>query len=1417
MAFNVPIPIIELVKRYDFADIPLPMNQPINILLGEISYERTSGNQLYGFMKDPRMFDSNFLLNHQCGPYELKGTNNKLYIEVGEHDCHWMYDAQQIYFHQVQIDEAHPDYLRILPNSLVIPWNDDYLSGNHPQNWFVEQFAGGIGGWHAAKKHLQQQKQIGFGLRTVAIESHLPYAVQFSLTHDFTILGDVASVPPEFLHSHHRDTMFVCPIQDLSWQKQISKLPLQIWSISAPCQSWSLAGYQRGFMQPNGMNLADSISQIRIFRPKAVAIEQVAGFPQHEHFPLACKLMTWAGYTLFHAGVFDHTTLTPAKRARWLGIFIRSDLECDIVEKMEWPVILPAVPKNFDVQLHLEHQERIQFEPSYQVAERYFDPLLMPGKLKNWTKSEILDARVPTCDMKVPTFMHAYGAQHELAPYLLGTNGLFGHFVRQGPAFRFWTPCECMMIHGHDQPVALFKPPRLSWETIGNSIAMPHALYALYKAFQITQMLLTDDSFEDIARSFIDRRFKASETTILQDQFAWFMGTPEDASNLQRRVEMFVIQMCWGDSKPDRIWPPSTYYSTEQGLQVFHAVQNMIHPTDLMDISPTLQFDMIFEVFLLASRGEYGVLKVNGWTTWQTLLMLWGFRFLPSQPNWTVEQLHEPLQTTASDLKVVLTPHDTPKVIEQCETALGLFSVPILIRDDVDLTLYEIEDSSLWHKTRPAQQVHDVFAEWEPITPDSKFRFPTEIGVKCQEPKQDRDCKVPWDSVSKVCIEPLMPPQTDILIFHCEALPEDLHNLKNLWMNADQQQWYHSKGRQCNLQIIDDCTYRFLFRPLHGTTTTPVIIFRRLLLQRFMRLAFLGDFQVGKDDLVPVVIKYHGSIILEGHASRIVNFEQWLRSLEHLFQMTVHPGPPHMICAGQRVTEACTMQDLITRRDWKSRPITIHIGESILGGTKTTSKQDFKRLIESGIANLFLEYGLDLPQVTSSTSILIESVGLPRLHHLLHGEPETDRYMSFERLCKAMELPLPERTTKRSHTDGKFRKIRAQAQVRDNGALTAENFLLQDGFFLNADGSAATILTQYSPNASGVILMTPAKAQEWINAAADKSPDELGIYVLGPHKINTRFPMININAPAKDNTGRSVLLNGCLVQMGEKHIAIPASENSIETNDVQVASVTMWQEDFEPSLWNRIIESPVRAAKDLLALDGHQGIMGKPWARVFQDKGVSVVPALASSVQFHAEFQKGPRFLALLKRSGFNKIYITPKNEDGRPDPAWKIIWLTDTVLQIESKATCIHGSAGLVKGKKSKGLRVEQASFRTTWEKLKPGTEAPDIRSTQFVYRLQPLPLGIDAQNLTAWGKQIKWDIRPIRAVGAKQWVVGSNEQPPNIVMFNGQPLLVQQLHQKQIDGTGVIAAGPRHQPKAKGASKRARKEKSCQCLSKR
>ena len=1071
----------------------------------------------------------------------------------------------------------------------------------------------------------------------------------------------------------------------------------------------------------------------------------------------------------------------------------------EINTQMDWPVILPAVPRNFDVQFHLDHDERVQFEPSFKVAERYFDPLLMPGKLRNWTKTDILNARVPSSDQKVPTFMHAYGAQHELAPYLLGTNGLFGHFVRQGPAFRFWTPYECVMIHGHDQPLVMLKPARLSWETIGNSIAMPHALYVLFKAFRLAQLLLTEDSFDTVAKKFIESRFRASEVTVLQDHFAWYMGSKQASQAMQQRVGNFVTQMCWADPNPDRAWPPKAFYSCTEGLQVFqdhpkiHQLQQ-IHN----EVSPTLTFDVLFEVFIWASPGEYGIFKVDGWTTWQTLLMLWGFRFIPTHESWTLDQLVKPLQVSSSDLKIYLAPHDNHQMLEQCEEILGLYPVPILYRDEVDLTLYEIEDSIPWHRTKLAKKVHDVFAEWEPISEDTIFRFPTEVAAMKQEPDCQKHSTAQWLSANKVCIEPVVPRDTDILVLHCQGTTESLRELSQIWMSHDQELWYHFKGRQCNLQIIDDNTWRFLFRPINGITTSPVLLFRKQLFNRLLKIALSAWNDEVNEATHSVVVKYHGSQIFHGQIPLTMDFGQWIQTMEHLFQMTVHPGTPSLLCAGKKVTEVCSVQDLFNRRSWNQKPITIHIGEAILGGTKTTSKQDFKRLVESGVANLLFEYGLDLPQVTTSTSMLVESVGLPRLHHLLHGEPEAERFASFERICKAVDLKLPIHPIKRSHTDGKFKKLRAQAQIRENGSLSPDNFILQDGFFLNEDNSAATILTQYFPNASGVMLMTPQKAQEWIMAATSKSPDELGIYVLGEMKLTTSLPYLRINAPAKDHTGRSVLLNGCLIQMGEKQIKVPSNENPIETNDVQVASVTLWQEDFEPSTWSKIIESPVRATKDLLSQDGHQGILGKPWARVYQDKGVNVTPSLATSVQFHAEFQKGPRFLALLKRSGFNSIYITPKNDIGRPDPTWKIIWLSDTVLQIESKATAIHGAAGLVKGRKSRGLRVEQAVFRSTWEKLKPGTTPPDIRETQHVFRLQPLPLGTDSQILASSAKQSNWDIRPIRAVGAKQWVVGSNDLPPNILMFNGQPLLVQQLHQKQINGTGVIAAGPRSHPKA-------------------
>lgn len=130
---------------------------------------------------------------------------------------------------------------------------------------------------------------------------------------------------------------------------------------------------------------------------------------------------------------------------------------------------------------------------------------------------------------------------------------------------------------------------------------------------------------------------------------------------------------------------------------------------------------------------------------------------------------------------------------------------------------------------------------------------------------------------------------------------------------------------------------------------------------------------------------------------------------------------------------------------------------------------------------------------------------------------------------------------------------------------------------------------------------------------------------------------------------------------------------------------------------------------------------------------------------------------------------------------------------QIEARTTGLQGTAGLIKGKKSFGLRVESGAFASVWDRIKPGQDCPDTRQTKYLFKVQPFPNGTDSNVLVEWSKKIGWSIKPIKALGAKQWVLGSDELPPNILMFNSQPLLVQQMHQKGIKSTGAIAVGPR------------------------
>ena len=796
-------------------------------------------------------------------------------------------------------------------------------------------------------------------------------------------------------------------------------------------------------------------------------------------------------------------------------------------------------------------------------------------------------------------------------------------------------------------------------------------------------------------------RFTTLNTQVAQDAYAWYLGTAEQNRQQQQLLQYFLSELAWTKDDSDNAWPPDAFFSPQDGLLPVSLYSQDIGMPDAL-LTGTTQSEMtgtagnpqFFEVMPVLIPGEYGTMKVHKEVTLITLLQLWNARLIP---NCEVQPAH--LQMPLGQLPIpekfflveIHPDHvmkaDMTKALEDSK------AVPILHRESTDLTLYEVEHVEPWKaiKQRLPTIASAEFGTFGKLTAETCFTEPTEVTASLPTLEVPNFAAATLYRMSQVKLEAFVPDHTDILVLHCSGSSDAKSAFLNFWMTEDHLNWFKHVGRQCNVQFTDETTWRMIFRPCMTQPSMPVTLFRETLRWILFRTAFVS---LSSGDGIEVSVKKTSKVLCHARFSPTMPIAPLIAALQHIQQLHPSRGTPCMISHGKRCTEPSTFQDLYDRQQTPGL-VVIHIGMPIKGGgpsTKSpTAKQDFQKMVQSGVANMFLQYGLDLPQVTVSTEKLIQTVGLARLNHVLHGETQEESQQSFQMLCEMAKIQLPKEGPRMHLVSGKFRKLQNQKTMQQGFKINPVSYQLAEGFFLNADKSSATVLSQFSWHDSGVTLMSAKLAEELMATACASSPDELGIYVVGPVRIPPRYQVLEINAPATDDQGRQVLLNGRLIQLGDKHIQTIGLEKMVNTNSVQVAAVTLWREDFDTQMWNRICTSPVRTTKDLLALDGFHDLLGKPWGRTFRAKGQPVEAQFADSMQFHSEFPQSSRFQQLLRRSGHNKIYITPKSPTGGLESAWKVIWLPNMPSnQIESLSTTVAGAAGLVRGPKTFGLRIE-------------------------------------------------------------------------------------------------------------------------------
>eukprot|EP00438_Fugacium_kawagutii_P001347 Skav236429 [mRNA] locus=scaffold1156:80070:84344:+ [translate_table: standard] len=1245
-------------------------------------------------------------------------------------------------------------------------------------------------------------------------------------------------MPQDFLAKLNDHAILVTRIQDDQWQKQVAWLHSDLWCISAPCQSWSLAGNQDGLSSSNGLCFAESISQVRIHRPKVVCLEQVKGFTEHKEFPVVERLMEWAGYDLVTAGVHDLASLAPTHRSRWLALYVRKGEALPSMRIQPWPSN-PPKPRDFDFVLPMSDEQTRPFVPTAPVAGMYFDPALMPAAGGPWTHAKIVQKRIPDLESPLPCFLSQYGNQHNLPLHRLKKSGLLGHFLRQGKSFRFFAPHEVAMLHCQVGALVLLKPAQLSWTTVGNSISSLHSAYLLSPALQVLNLLPEDFDAVSLLQHMVNSRVTSHNAELFDDEFAWYLGTPDEVAQHHQLLHYFIVQMKWNSQSGDTQWIRGTFFSPTKGcLMMDHEpapasalcvpdddqpdpclTPNMTQSPDQpgtddeMDQFPadsTLPLHVWFQVHLRAIPDMYGTFKVSADTTWKGLLAVWHNQFLPQEFELSPAQFAEPISAAAPQPGFALVPQRF-SASPHFEWPQGPAINMLVFRDDeipsTDLWLYEVDPHDTWshfntRQTVTTKTVYDIFGC---IPPNATLTKNTTVNMQAL-PATNPDESAPLPgSLYDVEVQAFIPPDTDILVCHFRGSPRAKDAIVEWWFTESMKLWYAFEGRQVHFLDVDDNTWRVIFRPAQDTTAVPVSAFVQALpLRLLQQAAGFGCSTPG----IPWQLKVEGRVLCEQTHPLSTTMFQLSVATQFLSKLTLDQKPLTLMSGGLQCEPFHTLYDLHNLMPSTPKVVIYLVPKQpqvlrLTGGggpiRNPTSKQDHVRYVEAGMAQLLLEHAVDLPQIAPTVTKLLDTIGLPRLHQLLHSEQGVDQRKSFAKLCQAADVVLPPHADRPALVAAKHKKHRVATHKHAHHAIPLDQYKLQTGFFKNHDGTDANLLPQFAPTLSGVAMMDPHAAQQWLEANEAITPDELAIYVVGDLRTDPSRPHIDMNVPALDSQGRPVILKGKLVQLGSKHIRTVASESKeVDTPAVQVVAVTCWKQDFAPDMWQRLISAPVKTTRDLMSLEGFADVFGRAWGRAYRCKGAPVEPHLADSIQYHSEVRQMSRLSSLLKRSGFNQIFLLPKDASGAIDTKWTVIWLSAPVAQIEMQATSIPGAAGLIRGNKSHGLRIEATQFAAAWHRLKPNQPLPDLRQCSFLFRLQPMPLGVTAEILKVWASQQGWDIKPLKSVGAKRWLVSSDSQPPTVLIFNSQPVLAQQMPSRKDKPEHDVVAGPRmQQPK--------------------
>ena len=1251
----------------------------------------------------------------------------------------------------------------------------------------LELFSGAFAGWKGAVEFLQGSSSHAF--RTIAIDSDLSVAMQYAVSFSTKLISLSRMPSPDDFVGGEFDLMLHGDICDNSWMLPVAKWGPNIVTISSPCPPWSGAASAPGLYRDDGLLLPKAILKCRFLRPEAILLEQVPGFSQHSQKDLVLRCLRWIGYRIEWQRVLNLADRSPVQRPRWLALAVRVHALTNSKPFQVWKK-LPVDEQNHAFVLPLVSEELENLKLTEVVRRIASDPEMSHARLQDASPDRVLQQRCFQVGQIFPTFMAMYGSQHTLPEEHLKKFGYLGHFLFQPneEVRRFLHPCEIALLHGLSH--SLYVPHDLqdAWRAVGNMISEQQALLLLVNCINRLRTDCLDVHWlfarhaETLFTATNSHRIPIGQGDLLCHESATRSDDfVEAVQQLQSHLNDFGHTLfCWSpDVGFDVLYDP-TQWTDSQSVHLVNRFQmqpSQLTQEDLDEVSPTMRWAP-----LLKAKIQFADHSSSFWfsadLSVDELVAPWGRN---------VTCTFQPCDDEGFSAILIAS------VVEQPETAVstrslvffmdqGQLSVLPCDREHPLLTQNQISACAidLWDAYGLIKQDTKAIANCLLVTDEIWFRTPSTFPAVLMASIKNTIGTWSWDTL------------TDTLWLSLEGDSFYAKTMIEFWGCLLHGESLKQLGRQ--VEYHD--TNMVAFAAYDGSCASPHLAFREILAVAAVRSLLSNLVEADQDDERTKLLIHWTQNIWDLPLPSQTSLDVVMNLVDYGFSPILGRLKLRPLLCGKMPDRSLMVKEfpLFTHRDHPKLDLVLQLQ----GGAPTKSQQ--KTLHQNAIASLFLEQGHDLGWTTKTVAILADKCGLSRLQALTAMPTSSAKYTALDQLCKdcgvvqpAIEKPTSQQAFPHAPWNKNVKKKKMTHQQLDLSA-----FEIDVGFFQNEDGTPALQHREVRAQGTGIVLLQPQQAHPWLVTGEIISSDELGLLVVGPPPVNTKLSPTTVTFPCHTVEGQQVLLTASLFQLGSKAIRYnQGTPGQVKDDQAQMLAVTFHRIDWTDSEWNDILHGPQAFLRAQLKKQQLDGALQSAWGRSLRADKAPASPLQAQTVQIHAMFTTD-KLDILLRNSGFNRIFVTPKLPNGRLNLDYRVIWTNNDRTATEVLSAKISNCLGLVRSKTNFGLRVRAGDFDAAWKVAHPNEPAQSKTAGDLVYKIEGLPFGCSVNMLENWLRLQQWKAIPIRALGSQTWLVRTEHQPPEgLLMFNTTPVLVRFLPPKQ-DTRLQTLVGPK--PKSKG-----------------